>query len=806
MNTMKKIKLICLFVFALSLGAIAQQVNTVYFMKNIAERNQYNPAFQPVQNVYWDLPIAPSLRLEIGNNSLNFNDIFFRQNINGIDSTISFLHPQADKGKFLNSIKETTRINFDNTINLIGFGFRVKKNYFNFNIAQKTSVNLYLPKDLFKLALYGTPTSGSEVFNLDKFGINATSYSEFALGYSRNINDKLSIGGNLKYLIGQANISTDITKIRLTAGIDEWNIATEATINASTPGVDIPLRADNLIDTDNITSNFDNPLDMGITGNWGLGLDLGATYKILKNLELSAAVTDLGFIRWKNNVTNASYKGDFSFTGISYGVDDNMEDKFDSISNAFDDSFKADGKKEAYTTYLSTRMNIGAEYSLVNDKIGFGLLSSTLFTNKTAFSDLTTSLNLRPYDWFSSSFSYSLLDGQWSCLGAGIQLKILPFNLYIAADHIPLSFAKSGSTPIPLHLSSFNIQTGCVVAFGNPKKVGDDDKDGIKNKKDKCPGTPYGWLVDKEGCTVDTDKDGVPDNLDKCPGTPANTPVDTVGCPLDDDKDGVLNMNDKCPNTPEGVQVDSIGCPLDADKDKVADYLDKCPNTPEGALVDSVGCPIDTDGDGVFDYADKCPGTPAEARATVDVNGCPKDTDGDGVADYLDKCPGTPIAARGKVDITGCALDTDLDSIPDYLDNCPTIRGTFNNHGCPELRASVKKLFQKALQGIQFESGKAIIKPKSYSILNEIVKVLQENPSYMVEINGHTDNVGKAEKNQVLSENRAKAVKDYLSNKGVDATRMKSAGYGDMIPVETNTTAQGRAKNRRVEFIVKFEE
>lgn len=800
---MKRIKLICLFVFAFSLVTVAQQVNTVYFMKNIAERNQYNPAFQPVQNVYWDLPIAPSLRMEFGNNSLNFKDIYFSQNVNGIDSTITFLHPQADKDKFLNSIKETTRINFDNTINLIGFGFRVKKNYFNFNIAQKTSVNLYLPKDLFKLALYGTPTTGSTVYDLSRFGINSTSYSEFALGYSRIINDKLTIGGNLKYLIGQANISTDVSALKLTAGIDEWNIAADATINASIPGVDIPLAIDNTVDIDNITSDFNNPLDMTITGNWGLGMDLGATYKILKNLELSAAVTDLGFIRWKNNVTNANYNGNFSYTGINYAVDDDFDDKLDSISNAFDDSFKAEGKKEAYTTYLSTRMNLGAEYSVVKDKIGFGLLSSTLFTNKTAFSDLTTSVNLRPYDWFSTSFSYSLLDGQWSCLGVGLQLKMLPFNMYIAADHIPLLFTKSG---IPTQLSSFNIQTGCVVAFGNPKKVGDDDKDGVKNKKDKCPGTPYGWLVDKEGCTVDTDKDGVPDNLDKCPDTPANTPVDSLGCPLDDDKDGVLNINDKCPNTPAGVQVDSIGCPLDADKDNVADYLDKCPNTPAGASVDSIGCPIDTDGDGVFDYADKCPGTPVEARATVDVNGCPKDTDGDGVADYQDQCPGTAIEARGKVNIQGCPLDTDLDSIPDYLDNCPTIKGTANNHGCPELRAAVKKLFQKALQGIQFESGKAVIKIKSYGILDEIVKVLQENPSYMIEINGHTDNVGKPETNQILSENRAKAVMNYLSNKGVAASRMKAAGYGDMIPVESNATAKGRAKNRRVEFIVKFEE
>lgn len=787
-------------------SAQAQQVNTVYFMKNIAERNQYNPAFQPVHNVYWDLPITPNFRIEAGNNSLNFKDFIFNQNVNGIDSTITFLHPQADKEKFLNSIKETTRINIDNTYNIIGFGFRVKKNYFTFNAAQKSTVNLYLPKDLFKLALYGTDTTISSNYNLDKFGINTNTYTELALGYSRKINDKLTIGANFKYLIGQANVSTNIDKFRLTAGIDKWSIEGQGTMNVSVPGLDVPLTSTNIIDFANVGFNNPSPTNIAWTGNWGLGLDLGATYKIIPNLELSAAITDLGFIRWKNNVANASYNGSYDFQGILYNVDDDIEGKFDSIGNGFEDSFSAEGKKEAYTTYLSSRMNVGAEYSVLKDKIGFGLLSSTLFTNKTAFSDLTTSINMRPYDWFSTSLSYSLLDGQWSCMGVGLQLKMLPFNMYIAADHIPLMFAKSGAVPIPTQLSSFNIQTGCVVTFGNPKKVGDDDKDGVKNKKDKCPGTPYGWLVDKQGCTVDTDKDGVPDNLDKCPDTPANTPVDTIGCPLDDDRDGVLNIKDICPNTPAGVQVDTVGCPLDADKDKVADYLDKCPNTPLGAAVDTVGCPIDSDADGVFDYADNCPNTPIAAKGTVDEKGCPRDTDGDGVADYLDMCPGTPFEARGKVDIKGCPLDTDLDGVMDYLDNCPTIKGSITNFGCPEVQASIKKLFEKALQGVQFQTGKAVIKPASFGILKEIAKVMKDNPTYLMKINGHTDNVGKPAANQSLSDKRANSVKDFLSKNGVDASRMTAKGYGDMIPVETNTTPQGRAKNRRVEFIVTFEE
>lgn len=275
------------------------------------------------------------------------------------------------------------------------------------------------------------------------------------------------------------------------------------------------------------------------------------------------------------------------------------------------------------------------------------------------------------------------------------------------------------------------------------------------------------------------------------------------GSPKDSDKDGVEDKLDKCPNTPLGVTVDANGCPLDEDKDGVPDYLDKCPSTPAGVQVDTLGCPIDKDGDGVADYLDKCADTPKEAE--VDENGCPKDTDGDGVADYLDKCPGTPAAAKGYVDENGCPTDKDGDGVFDFEDKCPETPGIKENKGCPEIKAEVKQLFKKALNGIQFETGKAKIKGKaSFAILDDVVKVMQENPAYKLNIGGHTDNVGKPDKNMQLSKERAASVRDYLISKGVEESRLASAGYGDTQPVADNKTAKGRAENRRVAFVVEF--
>ena len=121
----------------------------------------------------------------------------------------------------------------------------------------------------------------------------------------------------------------------------------------------------------------------------------------------------------------------------------------------------------------------------------------------------------------------------------------------------------------------------------------DSDGDGVYDSKDKCPGTPAGTVVDKNGCPVDSDKDGVPDGIDRCPNTPTGVKVDAQGCPMDSDGDGVYDGIDKCPDTPKGVTVDAKGCPLDSDKDGVPDGIDKCPNTPVGTKVDETGCPVE---------------------------------------------------------------------------------------------------------------------------------------------------------------------------------------------------------------------
>ncbi len=296
---------------------------------------------------------------------------------------------------------------------------------------------------------------------------------------------------------------------------------------------------------------------------------------------------------------------------------------------------------------------------------------------------------------------------------------------------------------------------------------------------------PYGESSSTGPKIKDKDKDGVPNDLDKCPGTlPTQLPVNSEGCPKDSDLDSIPDYMDSC-KYEAGLRKYN-GCP-DTDGDGILDKDDACPK--DAGPIELKGCP-DSDGDGVLDKDDECP----KVKGLKEFNGCP-DSDGDGIEDRKDKCPTIPGAVAGE----GCP-DTDGDGVYDNVDKCPTVPGIVANKGCPEIKKEVIQKIALAAKGINFETGKDIIKPNSYPNLDKLVEILNQYPEANVSIEGHTDNVGDPAKNLDLSQRRANAVMAYLINKGVAASRMKATGYGDTQPIADNKTKAGKAQNRRVDF------
>lgn len=305
----------------------------------------------------------------------------------------------------------------------------------------------------------------------------------------------------------------------------------------------------------------------------------------------------------------------------------------------------------------------------------------------------------------------------------------------------------------------------------------------------ECAELTYGTSIAE--CTAlnakpkDSDGDGILDKDDACPAVAGV--ASAKGC-KDADGDGIQDENDACPQV-AGL-VTFKGCP-DKDGDGIQDSEDACPDV--AGLPALKGC-SDKDGDGIVDSEDACP----EVAGTSAFNGC-KDTDGDGIADPNDACPDVPGIASMK----GCK-DSDGDGISDVEDKCPSAPGLVENKGCPAVDKQTMAILRKALKGVQFETGKDIIKKQSFPILDNVYGILSSHPEYKLDIAGHTDNAGDHDKNVKLSEARAAAAKNYLIKKGIDASRFRSEGYGPDRPIADNKTAAGKALNRRVEFIVEF--
>jgi outer membrane protein OmpA-like peptidoglycan-associated protein len=284
---------------------------------------------------------------------------------------------------------------------------------------------------------------------------------------------------------------------------------------------------------------------------------------------------------------------------------------------------------------------------------------------------------------------------------------------------------------------------------------------------------------------------------------------------IDDLKKG--DLNDSWTSVAAGLTL-YLGKPKDSDNDGIIDKKDRDPLHPEDrdGFEDYDGIPDpDNDGDGIIDLKDNAPLDPEDHDNYRDEDGRPDpDNDLDGVPDTKDACPGTDDDLNNKEDYDefededGCPdLDNDQDGIPDSLDNCPDEAETMNDFedsdGCPDTKPelAVEQGQAMVLEGVNFASGSTQLTPESQTTLDKVVRTLESHSNIEIEIRGYTDNTGSYDTNIRLSKGRADSVRDYLIRNGISGDRISTKGFGPADPIAPNTTREGRAKNRRIEFL-----
>jgi outer membrane protein OmpA-like peptidoglycan-associated protein len=494
------------------------------------------------------------------------------------------------------------------------------------------------------------------------------------------------------------------------------------------------------IESGNIKSinNSNSPLDN--RGN-GIGGDLGLTYEYRPDFEKYEYKNKQGGKSYYKDKNKYKYRLQFSITDIG------------SINY----------KDATVTRYRANAIYTDAQYSNNPD---FSSLYTKIEENKSIVFNLPTAIHFNA-DWKMEEALYLNINTDLSLIttesrNSGYinnnfsvtpRFEVKWFSIYTPITYLQYSGLQAGFgfRAGPLFVGSGSIISGMLsetkavdVHFGlkipvYQGKLKDIDFDGIKDKEDKCP--EIAGAIENKGCPWgDEDKDGITDNIDKCP----------------------KNFGPK----------ENRGCPW-----------------------------ADKDGDSVFDKDDKCP----DVAGAKENKGCPwPDQDKDGVTDNVDKCP----TVFGMKDNEGCPYkDSDGDTVLDKDDNCPDVKGTVENKGCPKAEidsAGLKKLNQYS-SSILFDTGKSSFNFNDDATVNSLtalVAIMKEYPDTKFSIEGHTDNVGKPESNQKLSEDRALAIKNYLIENGIAANRLQSQGFGSTKPISDKKTKQAIAANRRVEIKV----
>lgn len=446
-----------------ALTAVSQTSHTSYFLENMTTRHELNPAFATEYN-YVNIPVVPGLSgLAVGmNGNIGLDKFLFKRNgelVTGLNNSVS-------TSEFLGGLNSNNYMEANIKYDIFSMGFKKWGGFNTIGLSLKSNTGIELPYDLFAFAKQGQIGGERTEYAIGNTRVSSTNYVELAFGHSRKITDKITVGAKFKYLAGLARADVNITQIDVTMGVDKWSIR-EAGEIFHTDVAEITYKPDGQIDDIDYGK-------LGLAGN-GVGIDLGVTYKLLPDLTLSAALTDIGFIAWSGNKATLTNKS-FDFDGFHHigAEDDDVtgESALDIESDQLEDDLKElvrfDHSESASSTQsLATTLNIGAEYSILKNKISFGFLSSTRFAGYKTWSEAMVSANFRPTGWFNAA-----VNGSVSNLGNsfGLLLNFCPkgFNFYIGSDYIPTKYAKQG---VPVSSSKINAVIGMSITFGYPKKA-----------------------------------------------------------------------------------------------------------------------------------------------------------------------------------------------------------------------------------------------------------------------------------------------------------------------------------------------
>ncbi len=445
--------------------AEAQNLSSAYFADGYAFGHQLNPAKEYDRKGYFSMPIFSNLNIGTKGN-IGLKDILYK-NPNG-DGLVTFLHPSISADEALGNFSNNNKLLMDMRMDILSFGFHAFKGYNTVTLSARTNFGVNVPKEFFGLA----KSLENKDYDFSDMGMNLSAWAEVGLGHSHQINDAWRVGGKLKLLVGGGYAKMNLDNVHLDlSGEDQWTATADASAEIGVKGFAWGEKgSDGEIDFDNI--DVESP---GI-GGFGAALDLGAEWDLgeqglVQGLKVSAAVLDLGFIKW-NNVAMAKNSGEeFVFNGFQNikiedgdGVD--IDDQIDDLGDDFEKLLNmeaVDGSGKA--RMLGATLNIGVEYALpMYKKLSFGLLSTTHIQGQYTWNEERLGFTLSPAKAFEISANVGV--GTFGAnVGWLINFHPRGFSLFLGSDHCLGKFTKQY---VPMR-SSYNVNMGIVFPIGKSR-------------------------------------------------------------------------------------------------------------------------------------------------------------------------------------------------------------------------------------------------------------------------------------------------------------------------------------------------
>ncbi len=475
-------KLIILFVLLTSAAIghlVAQSSQTLYFM-NLPQRNTLNPALQPSGRVYVGLPGISDISLRVDNNFLSLSGLFS----NGIisDSTFTILKPGKKLDRFLDGLGDKNSIEPQARVQLFGLAFTIGEDLrFTFDITERVDGNFVIPGDLIRLGVNGSESYIGKNIDLSSLRADMKYWHEIGFGASKNVTEKLRVGARVVILSGVASGHLSNNGIRLRVNEDKTQtLDADVSLNLSAP-YSFVLEDDGIIhnirfEDERFSKTKDYISYLAAMANPGLGFEAGAEYRFNDMFAVSAAITDLGFIKWKRDRSEVRATSTIELNGLtiqdvydeSLSFGDLLNWALDSVQN----SMELIDAPAAYTTSLPFTATAGFSFTPVKFFTA-GVLSQTRFKGKQVHEALTFSGNFNFGNIFSTSLAYTLANRRYDNLGIGLAVSGGPVQFFALVDNIPFMWSKvrSGTETfrVPEHWNTIHARAGLNLVFGNRK-------------------------------------------------------------------------------------------------------------------------------------------------------------------------------------------------------------------------------------------------------------------------------------------------------------------------------------------------